>query len=267
MRVPPLAELPPNDLGIQGDILVVGRHGVGGVHKRWVARVSVSTGAEVWRRAILCVPLVGLLFLVAGVSHFTEARAFEAIYPPVGTWGLWYLPGSASFHVAWTGLAELVLGAGVLAGGASFWLDLDLDGPLRWLTPAAASGLVLLVLAVTPANIYMYTHGATMTGLGPPGDLALGFPAGASRLPAGHPKDKLGEEYGGCLLSGNAWAPPAAAHVLSHLSEHVLKNKTLVTDLDVPEFKRMLRVGMKIPPKVRKGVEYSHICPTLMNTR
>ena len=136
---------------------------------------SSSSGAEVWRRAILCVPLVGLLFLVAGVSHFTEARAFEAIYPPVGTWGLWYLPGSASFHVAWTGLAELVLGAGVLAGGASFWLDLDLDGPLRWLTPAAASGLVLLVLAVTPANIYMYTHGATMTGLGPPGDLALGF--------------------------------------------------------------------------------------------
>ena len=68
-------------------------------------------------------------------------------------------------------------------------------------------------------------------------DLALGFPAGTSRLPAGHPKDKLGEEYGRCLLSGNAWAPPAAAHVLSHLSEHVLKNKTLVTNLDVPEFK------------------------------
>ena len=33
-------------------------------------------------------------------------------------------------------------------------------------------------------------------------DLALGFPAGTSRLPAGHPKDKLGEEYGRCLFSG-----------------------------------------------------------------
>ena len=68
-------------------------------------------------------------------------------------------------------------------------------------------------------------------------DLALGFLAGAFRLPADYPKDKLGEEFGRCLLSGNAWAPPAAAHVLSHLSIHILKNQALVTNLDVPEFK------------------------------
>ena len=68
-------------------------------------------------------------------------------------------------------------------------------------------------------------------------DLALGFPAGASMLPAGHPKNKLGEEFGRCLLSGNAWAPPAAAHVFSHLSMHILKNQAFKTNLDVPGFK------------------------------
>ena len=30
-------------------------------------------------------------------------EAFKAIYPPLGTWGCWYLPGSSDFHVAWTG--------------------------------------------------------------------------------------------------------------------------------------------------------------------
>ncbi len=25
----------------------------------------------------------------------------------MGTWGLWYLPGSAEFHVGWTGAAEV----------------------------------------------------------------------------------------------------------------------------------------------------------------
>ena len=68
-------------------------------------------------------------------------------------------------------------------------------------------------------------------------DLALGFPAGESRLPADYPKDKLGEEFGRCFLSGNAWALPAASHVLSHLSIHILKNQALVTNFDVPEFK------------------------------
>ena len=68
-------------------------------------------------------------------------------------------------------------------------------------------------------------------------DLALGFPAGASRFPASHPRDKLGEEFGRCFLSGNAWAPPAAAHVFSHLSTHILKNQALEANFDVPEFK------------------------------
>ena len=40
-------------------------------------------------------PILGAFYIAAGVAHFTAAEAFESIYPPEGTWGFWYLPGSA----------------------------------------------------------------------------------------------------------------------------------------------------------------------------
>ena len=43
--------------------------------------------------------LLGAIFVTAGRSLFTVPEAFIAIYPPPGTWGFWYLPGSANFHV------------------------------------------------------------------------------------------------------------------------------------------------------------------------
>ena len=67
-------------------------------------------------------------------------------------------------------------------------------------------------------------------------DVALGFPSGASRLPTGYPTNKLGEEFERCLLSGNAWSPPAAAHVLKHLSRHILEGSPLETNLAIPKF-------------------------------
>ncbi|CAK9093094.1 Uncharacterized protein SCF082_LOCUS43791 [Durusdinium trenchii] len=116
-------------------------------------------------------PILGAFYMAAGVAHFTAAEAFEAIYPPMGTWGFWYLPGSASFHVAWTGVAELLGGTGLFVG-ALLW---GLAGALQWELPAAvkrlpalsALGLCALTCAVTPANVYMYTHGAQMVGLTP----------------------------------------------------------------------------------------------------
>jgi uncharacterized membrane protein len=108
-------------------------------------------------------PLLGMIYMAAGLTHFTYHGAYESIYPPQGTWGgLWQLPGSAEFHVAWTGVAELLGGAGLVGGALAETLEVV---QLRWLKPTAAACLFALTLCVTPANIYMYTHGAMMEGL------------------------------------------------------------------------------------------------------
>jgi len=65
---------------------------------------------------------------------------------------------------------------------------------------------------------------------------ALGFPTGASRPPQGAAPSSLGEEFDRCGLSGNAWSPPAAAHVLAPLADHILRGSELVVTLDMPPF-------------------------------
>mmetsp|Transcript_17705 Transcript_17705/g.55810 ORF Transcript_17705/g.55810 Transcript_17705/m.55810 type:complete len:242 (-) Transcript_17705:37-762(-) len=121
-------------------------------------------------------PLVGAVYMAAGVAHFTAAAAFESIYPPAGTWGFWYLPGSAEFHVAWTGVAELAGGAGLFLGAVILGLagnfGWEVPPVLRQLHALSALGLFALTLAISPANIYMYTHGAQMVGL-TPGDAPI----------------------------------------------------------------------------------------------
>jgi len=112
--------------------------------------------------------LLGALFCLAGYTHFALPAAYEAIYPPLGTWGFWYLPGSASFHVAWTGAAEALGGAALLLGGlGDLFGDPLSEGRARPLRRLAASALFVLMIAVFPANIYQYTHGAIMVGAGP----------------------------------------------------------------------------------------------------
>ncbi|HEY4320608.1 MAG TPA: hypothetical protein VGM77_05450 [Gemmatimonadales bacterium] len=76
--------------------------------------------------------LIALIFLGAGIGHFVRADAYVAIVPPS-------LP-RPRLLVAISGLAELLGGIGIL-----------LPGPRR----SAGIGLLILLVAVFPANIYM----------------------------------------------------------------------------------------------------------------
>ena len=108
---------------------------------------------------------LGSAYALVGKSHFVVSRDFENIMPPRGTWGIWHLPGSEAFHVAWTGVAELVLGLGA-AGGGLFEIALGLGlgaadpASARQLQSVCAFTMFWLTVGVTPANIFMLTHGA-----------------------------------------------------------------------------------------------------------
>lgn len=117
-------------------------------------------------------PLLGVIYAAAGVTHFTLQDAYENIYPQKGSWGLWYLPGSSEFHVKWTGVAEIVGGLGLVIGGlidafAPVYFDCPNVITNAGLLSDSAAGLLLLTIAVTPANIYMFTHGARLPVDGP----------------------------------------------------------------------------------------------------
>jgi uncharacterized membrane protein len=76
---------------------------------------------------------LGCFFLAAGSNHFVMPRAYEQIVPP-------RLSARRRSLVQISGVAELVGGLGVL-----------LPGTRR----AAGLGLVVLLAAVFPANLYM----------------------------------------------------------------------------------------------------------------
>lgn len=80
--------------------------------------------------------LAAFLFIFAGISHFVRARAFMKTMPI-------YIP----YHKAMvliSGVAEIMLGLGLLFPSTRIY---------------ASWGLIVLLIAVFPANIYMATSG------------------------------------------------------------------------------------------------------------
>lgn len=82
------------------------------------------------------VALIAAIFGFAGLMHFVTPRLFEAIVPP---WLPQWLPDARTL-VQWSGVAELLAAVGVLIPATR---------------AAAGVGLLLLLVAVFPANVYM----------------------------------------------------------------------------------------------------------------
>jgi uncharacterized membrane protein len=81
--------------------------------------------------------LQGGLYILAGVMHFINPRMYIKIIPP-------YLPNPKLLN-AIAGIFEIIFGLGLLFE------------PTR---SVAAIGIIILLIAVFPANIYMYQKGA-----------------------------------------------------------------------------------------------------------
>ena len=76
--------------------------------------------------------IFGVLFAAAGANHFINPKFYLDIMPP-------YLPWHYALVII-SGIAEVVLGIGLLIPQTS---------------PYAAWGLILLLIAVFPANLHM----------------------------------------------------------------------------------------------------------------
>jgi uncharacterized membrane protein len=138
-------------------------------------------GLEKWRNNIIDDPklpsIFGFFYTMAGISHFTNPQGFQNIYPPQGTWGIWYIPGSPAFHVAWTGILEILAGSGLLYSAYLNYFENSQSNRvnddeeslvLKLIKPISALILFGLTVLVTPANIYMFTHGKTLEPGGDP---------------------------------------------------------------------------------------------------
>ena len=116
-------------------------------------------GSGLWSLSRPTWPLLGVIYLAAGIAHFTELEGFENITPPNGTWGWYYTPFSPRVNVLWTGVVEIFGGAWMLFGAAAPLAGLTLPAALGPVVSDGALTLFLLTLVVTPANLYALTHG------------------------------------------------------------------------------------------------------------
>lgn len=80
--------------------------------------------------------LIGIFYIFAGLMHFVNSSFYLQLMPPFIPWPL--------TMVYWSGVIEIVLGILVL---------------LPKYSTKAAWGIILLLIAVFPANIYTVTSG------------------------------------------------------------------------------------------------------------
>ncbi len=92
-------------------------------------------------KAVLCV-ILGVLFVAAGVLHFTSPASYLAIMPP-------YLPAHLAL-VYISGCFEMLGGIGIIVPQTRRW---------------AGYGLAALLVAVFPANLHMALNGISLPGL------------------------------------------------------------------------------------------------------
>lgn len=103
---------------------------------------------------------MGALYLAAGIAHFIFTRTYEAIMPD-------YLPAHHAL-VLFSGAAEIAGGLGILL-------------PHAKLNRTAAWGIILLLIAVFPANLWMVQHPERFPNI-PPWALGLRLPLQAVLL-------------------------------------------------------------------------------------
>jgi uncharacterized membrane protein len=86
--------------------------------------------------------LYGTFFLLAGLNHFRKPRMYMKIIPPIfNNKKLWNILA---------GIAEIVFGIGLMLPITSKY---------------SAWGIVILLIAIFPANVYMYSHDEASMGL------------------------------------------------------------------------------------------------------
>ena len=97
-------------------------------------------------------PLLGFIYLAAGIAHFTEAEGFENITPPNKTWGFYYTPFSPRVNVYWTGVVEIFGGAWMLFGFGAKLAGIALPPELGPVVSDGALTLFLLTIFVVSAD-------------------------------------------------------------------------------------------------------------------